>query len=65
MQRAALPILLAVVFLALMVFYLVPGISHPLVTHDPLARHVKHGILFLALAVLSLVWARFNISSTR
>lgn len=65
MQRAALPIALAVIFVLLMVFYLIPGISHPLVTDNPLSPHVKHAILFAALALLSLVWARFATNSAR
>jgi hypothetical protein len=64
-QRATLPILLALVFLALMVFYLVPGVNHPLVSDDPLGMHAKHAILFGGLAVLSLVWARFMANSPR
>ena len=65
MQRSILPIVLAVIFLALMVFYLVPGVSHPLVSDDPLGTHVKHAILFGGLAVLSLVWARFAANTSR
>ncbi len=65
MQRAALPVALAIVFLILMVFYLVPGISHPLVSDDPMGSHAKHAILFAGLAVLSLVWARFTANSGR
>ena len=65
MQRSILQIILAVVFLALMIFYLVPGVSHPLVTDDPLGAHVKHAILFGGLAVLSLVWARFAANARR
>jgi len=64
-QRAALPIILAAVFLLLMVFYLVPGISHPLVSDNPTSAHAKHAILFGGLAVLSLVWARFASNSPR
>ncbi|HEY8694157.1 MAG TPA: hypothetical protein VIR57_15615 [Chloroflexota bacterium] len=52
-------------FLILMVFYLVPGISHPLVSDDPLGSHAKHAILFASLAVLSFVWARFTANSGR
>ena len=63
MQRATLPIILAVIFVALMVFYLVPGVSHPLVSDDPTGMHGKHAILFGALALLSLIWARFAASS--
>lgn len=65
MPRATLPIVLAIIFLALMVFYLVPGISHPLVSDDPLGMHAKHAILFGGLAVLSLVWARFMANAPR
>ena len=65
MQRAAIPVALAIVFLILMVFYLVPGISHPLVSDNPLGSHAKHAILFGALAALSLVWARFTANSAR
>ena len=65
MQRAVLPIIMAIVFLLLMVFYLVPGINHPLVSANPLASHAKHAILFAGLAVFSLIWARFMSNSTR
>ena len=63
MQRAALPLILAVVFVILMVFYLIPGISHPFVSSAPTASHFKHAVLFAVLAVLSLVWARMSSSS--
>ena len=65
MQRAALPVALAVVFLILMVFYLIPGVSHPLVSNNPMGSHAKHAILFAALAALSLVWARFSANAAR
>ncbi|MFI5269106.1 MAG: hypothetical protein ACHQ7M_17155 [Chloroflexota bacterium] len=65
MQRAALPVALAIVFLILMVFYLVPGVNHPLVSDDPMGSHAKHAVLFAGLAVLSLVWARFSTNSAR
>jgi hypothetical protein len=65
MPRAALQILMAIIFLMLMVFYLVPGINHPLVSDDPMGVHVKHGLLFGGLALLSLVWARFKSNSAR
>jgi hypothetical protein len=59
LQRAWLPIALAVVFVVVAVFYLVPGVNHPLVSDQPTGVHVKHAILFGGLAVLSLIWARF------
>jgi hypothetical protein len=64
-RRAVLPIVLAIIFLALMAFYLVPGINHPLVSANPLGMHAKHAILFGGLAVLSLLWARFATNSVR
>jgi len=54
-----LALVLAVIFLALMVFYLIPGVNHPFASAPASATHVKHAILFLALAVLSLIGARF------
>ncbi|MFY9780235.1 MAG: hypothetical protein WAJ85_06975 [Candidatus Baltobacteraceae bacterium] len=48
----ALAIILAVIFLALSAVYLIP--------HGPLGHHYKHAALFFVLAVLSLVWLRFQ-----
>jgi nitrate/nitrite transporter NarK len=55
-----LAIVLAVIFLVLMVFYLIPGVYHPFTST---ATHVKHAVLFLALAVLCFIGARFASSS--
>ncbi|MBV9120824.1 MAG: hypothetical protein JOZ39_08940 [Chloroflexi bacterium] len=64
MQRT-LPILLAVVFVLLAIFYLIPGINHPLsFSGSPTASHVKHAIVFFGLAVLSLIWARMSTGAT-
>ena len=65
MQRALVPIVLAVIFLVLMVFYLVPGVSHPLVSTNPAGVHIKHVLLFGGLTVLSLIWLRFSLNSSR
>ncbi|MBV8083785.1 MAG: hypothetical protein JO247_03110 [Chloroflexi bacterium] len=59
-----LAIVLAVIFLVLMVFYLIPGVNHPFTSGAPTATHVKHAVLFLALAVLCFIGARFVSSST-
>jgi hypothetical protein len=63
MSRSALPLVLmlvAVVCLAMAVWYLVPGVYHPLVTHDDVnARHTTHAILFFVVAVLSGIGSRF------
>jgi len=40
-------------------YYLIPGVTHVLVSEDPLGRHVKHALAFLAVAVVALVGARF------
>jgi hypothetical protein len=53
-------IVVAVVALAMTVWYLVPGVYHPLVTHgDVNARHTTHAIAFFVLAVLSGIGSRF------
>lgn len=53
----ALPLVLAVVFAVVGVMY-VAGIP-------PMQHHVKHAVLFLGLAALSLVWMRFAANADR
>jgi hypothetical protein len=65
MNRAALPLAVAVVCVAIAIFYLVPGPSHPFVSEDPTGQHVKHALLFFGLAALSLIWARFAANARR
>jgi hypothetical protein len=62
-----LAIVLAVIFLLLMVFYLIPGVNHPFASAPATGVHVKHAVLFLILAVLSVIGARFaaNTAATR
>jgi len=55
----------AVVSLVLMVFYFIPGVTHPLVGDDPTGIHLKHALLFGGLGVLSLIWLRFSMSAGR
>lgn len=50
---------LATLCVALAVYYAIPGIYHPFTTDNPYASHVKHVIVFAALAIVSLVGARF------
>ncbi len=50
---------ICVVCVLIAAYYLVPGVNHVLVSDDPLGRHVKHAVAFLALAVVALVGARF------
>ncbi len=50
-------IVVAVVALALAVYYLIPGIYHPLTTTPPLASHPTHAVAFFILAAISVVAA--------
>ena len=50
---------LAIVCVALAVYYLIPGIYHPFTTDHPSASHIKHAIVFIGLAVISIIGARF------
>jgi hypothetical protein len=58
-------VLVGLVCLALGVFYLVPGPSHPFVFHgSPTDRHTTHALAFLALGVVVLIGSRFVRSSS-
>ena len=50
-------IVVAVVALALAVYFLIPGIYHPLTTTPPLASHPTHAVAFFILAAISVVAA--------
>ena len=53
-------IVAGIVCLALAIFYIVPGPYHPLTfSGTPTGSHPTHMIVFLALAALSLIAARF------
>ena len=56
---------LAVVFVAIAIYYIIPGFYHVLTFSDPKRSHVTHFILFIALAVFSLIGARFVANSGR
>ncbi len=56
--------LIAVVCIALAIYYSLSGVYHPLTfSGSPYARHVKHVILFIGLAIVALVGARFAANS--
>jgi hypothetical protein len=55
--------ILAAVALVLGIFYLIPGMYHPLTTSDAMASHVKHAIVFFGLAVVLFVGGRFVANS--
>jgi hypothetical protein len=50
-------IVVALIALVLCVFYLIPGVTHPLVSSDPTAAHYKHAAAFGALTVLAIIGA--------
>ena len=53
-------VVVAVVCLALAVFYFIPGPYHPFTfSGTPTGRHTTHAVVFLALAVLSVIASRF------
>jgi hypothetical protein len=53
-------VLVGLVCLAIGVFYLVPGPSHPLVFHgSPTDSHKTHALVFFALGVVALIGSRF------
>ncbi len=63
---AILLIVLAVVCVALGIFYLIPGPTHPLTfSGTPTGSHKTHAIVFFALAVLAVIASRFTRSSAR
>jgi hypothetical protein len=53
-------IVIAIVCLALAVYYFIPGPYHPFTfSGTPTGRHTTHAVVFLALAVLSGIASRF------
>ena len=50
-------IVIAIICLALAVFYAIPGINHPLVSENATSAHWKHVALFAALMVLCVIGA--------
>lgn len=56
--------LIAVICVALAAYYALSGIYHPLTfSGSPYAAHYKHTILFIGLAVVALLGARFAANS--
>jgi hypothetical protein len=59
-QQMALLLAAIVICLALGVYYLVPGIWHPLTFEgSPTDSHLKHALLFFGLALIGLIATRF------
>jgi hypothetical protein len=53
-------IVIAIISLVLAVYYLVPGIYHPLTNTPPLSSHPTHAVLFFAIAVVCVIAALVN-----
>jgi hypothetical protein len=58
-QAYTLGALAAAICVAIGVYYLVVGPYKLLVSDDPHGQHIKHALVFFALAVVSLIAARF------
>jgi hypothetical protein len=50
-------IVAAVLALVLAVYYIIPGIYHPLTTTPPYASHPTHAIAFFILAIICIIAA--------
>jgi hypothetical protein len=53
-------IVLAIVFFALAVYYIIPGIYHPFTFSLPAESHKTHALAFLALSAVCLIVALVN-----
>lgn len=50
-------IVVAIVSLALAIYYVVPGINHVMVSGNPTAMHLKHVALFAAIFIVCVIGA--------
>lgn len=53
-------IVVAIVSIAIAIYYAVPGIYHILVSDNPMGFHLKHMIAFIVLAVIGILGALVN-----
>ncbi len=53
-------IVVAVVAIAIAVYYAIPGINHILVTDNHTAFHLKHMVAFIILAIIGILAALVN-----
>jgi CDP-diglyceride synthetase len=53
-------IIIAIVAVVLAIYYLIPGIYHPLTNTPPLSSHPTHALLFFAIAVVCVIGALVN-----
>jgi len=50
-------IIIAIICVALAIFYAIPGINHPLVSENATSSHWKHVALFAALTIFCVIGA--------
>lgn len=62
---ATLLIVVAVIFVGLAIYYLIPGIYHPLTFSASKNSHKTHAIAFFAIAFFSFLGSRFVRSSAQ
>jgi hypothetical protein len=53
-------IVVAIVAIAIAVYYAIPGIYHVLVSDNPTGFHLKHMVAFIILAVIGILAALVN-----
>jgi hypothetical protein len=53
-------IVVAIVAIAIAIYYAVPGIYHVLVSDNPTGFHLKHMVAFIILAVIGILAALVN-----
>ena len=53
-------IVFAIIFLALAVYYAIPGIYHPFTISPPMESHPTHAVAFLALSAVCVIMALVN-----
>jgi hypothetical protein len=56
---------LAAICVVLAAYYLIPGIYHPFTSSAPTSSHLKHAVVFLGLAVVSILGARFAANASK
>ncbi len=53
-------IAVAIIAIAIAIYYAVPGIYHVLVSENPTAFHLKHMVAFIILAIIGILAALVN-----
>ena len=63
MNKKSLVVFLAIVFLVITIYYLIPGFNHLLVFNNhPQTYQLKHALLFFILFVIDIVFGRILIN---